>query len=597
MKKFNHGYPVIIGFFLTLLLIPISVMCFEKPDQDLDIKPLQISPECTIDLLRKKVPSVTRQVHEDYRKSIVTPGTNQEQLVKIAFSAMPEFVCKAVNKVVFVSKRNGDAAAFVQKKYPDLVIIIVPEDAARSDNFPTEDRLAFRGEDQDITDIYRQNSEPAERERKLKDYVEERLNKVWSKAIKTIIHEATHSAGYLLESLKEDYIADTYCEGISIPGIDTLIGKSIPDVWIPNTTNEGKKIRDKTGLQEGLYKEWCRMNKAFVEAKLSTDYDSGIKPDDTAPPIKGFFSRYGQQDHAEDMAEIASLIQFSNFIATGGLTIGNLQHLDSDAFNVLAETNATWIVEWSDFANVRLTHEYFNVCKEDLQGITENGVSPDFAAIYTKMNFLRDLGFITEEAYKTCIGDGKIGLQGSDMVTRNGFHRIDGDNEYRHDIDKIGHTIVHPDRDEKLFIIIGKGDLKDGNKTYKMDMWLRFNKTNGTNLPRGIYKLNWLWSPNDSRPCPPLFSSSDSPWTFYVNVEKAPSKSFCAVAGQILVTRSSKNFIEAGMIIQKVLKRVGGPPVQLPSARVVGGIPITSLAKGQIIPEVPNFRVYIRWER
>ena len=80
-----------------------------------------------------------------------------------------------------------------------------------------------------------------------------------------------------------------------------------------------------------------------------------------------------------------------------------------------------------------------------------------------------------------------------------------------------------------------------------------------------------------------------------MNVEGAPSKSFCTVVGQILVTRASKNLIEATMIINKVLKRVGGPPVQLPSVGVEGGLP--GLAAGTIIPEMPNFRVYIRWVR
>ncbi|NNE98566.1 MAG: hypothetical protein HKN25_06055 [Pyrinomonadaceae bacterium] len=609
MKKFNHAFPVFAVFFLITLILPISVLCFQDQDEDLFIKFLRISPVCTVDLLRKKAPFVTSKVPEGYRESVITPGANQEQLLRLAFSAVPEFVCKSVNKVVFVSKRNGDAAAFVRSKYPDLVIVVAPEDTTRSDNFPTEDRLAFSGEDEEITRIYRQNSDPVARKSVVKELVENRLEMVWSRAIKTIIHEATHSATNLLEKSKTEDPNEYYCSSYeSNPfsrGFKVRDADYYPDFWDAGARSEAGRIVEQTGLQEGLYNEWCRMQKKFVEMKLSLDYDSDTKSDETALPMKGFFSKYGQRNPAEDIAEIASLIQFNHYRAQGALTVGDLPHLDSSVFSKLEEENAAWIVNWSDFANIELSHDYFNVCKEDMQTTTKIGISPDFVAIYTKMNFLRDLGFITEEAYKTCIGDGKIGLQNGGKET-NGFHRLNyetGEWKYRHNIDKIGYTIVNPDNgdsDPGLFIIIGSGILNAENgKKYNMSMWLRFNKTNGKNLPRGIYKLDWDWesllSGVTRRPCPPLFSSTDSPWTFYANVEKAPSRSFCAVNGQILVTRSSKDLIEATMIVNKVLKRVGGPPVQLPSLRVRGGI--AGLAAGTVIPEVPNFRVYIRWKR
>lgn len=599
MKYSNHAYAICTGFLFALILLPTSVMCFQDPDDDLAIKFLRISPGCEIELLRKKVPLVTRNVPESYRDAIVTPGPNQEQLIREAFRTMPEFVCKAVNKVVFVNR--GSANARVDAKYPDLVIV----------SFPTEDRLAFSNEGPKLIEIFSANSGPA-RESKLREYIKERLGDVWPSSIKTLIHEATHSAVNLLEKSKTEEPSENHCSSYEKnfvsralsgdPGFVVHDTDYYPDLWDSGAKSDAKKIIEKTGLQEGLFNEWCRMQKRFAEANLSLDYyleKRGI--DDDALPMKGFFSEYGQQDPAEEIAEIVSLIQF-NHIQTqpqlGIKVVGDIENLDPGAFEELKNANAAWDFSWSDFSNVELKYEYFNVCKEDFQRTTKNSVSPDLAATYTKMNFVRDLGFVSEEAYKSCIGDGKIGLQGSDEASRNGFHRLEyesGEYMYRHDIDKIGHTIVHPDKDEKLFIVIGKGVLNDDGKQYNMDMWLRFNKTNGTNLPRGIYKLNWLWSPTDSRPCPPLFSSSDSPWTFYVNVENAPSKSFCAVIGQILVTRSSKDLIEATMIINKVLKRVGGPPVQLPTIPVVGGL--VGLASGQLVPEVPNFRVYIRWER
>jgi len=556
---------------------------------------VQVSAGCNITVYKRGDSDLTDEERfpDAYKDSVVSPGPNQMQLLHMAFEGLPEIVCKAVNRVAFVGKKNGKARAWVGSRYPDLLMVVAPEAPGgdERDYFATEDRLMLKGESLQMVD-------PTTNEQMPVSAVLKSKLEVWSQVIKTIMHEAMHSATNLLESGKAK-AEENHCSSYEKTFVEAALDNSwgfknrdadyYPDAWQAGANSAAEASRDRTGLQEGLYNEWCRIQKAFVNAQMSVNYDLEIQANNpTDVPESGFFSKYGQDDPAEDIAEIASLIQFSQYQGQRNLIVSNLTHLD------ISEG------EWLRYSDVDFSHNYYNVCKERLQTTRQIGVPPKLAAIYTKMNLLLDLGFITEDAYKACIGAGKIGLQNGGK-TSTGFHRLNyqtGEWMYRHDIDNIGHTIVHPDSDERLFIIIGNGTLNDNDgKQYNMQMQLRFNRTNGLNLPRGIYPLNWLWSPADARPCPPLFSSSDSPWTFFVNVEKAPSKSFCAVTGQILVTRASKNLIEAGMVVQKILKRVGGPPVQLPSAPALGGVPLASLATGTVVPEVPNFRVYIRWER
>jgi len=592
MKSSSQSYLSPARRFLLLILLPAWVVT--PPTLHAD-QTTQVSAGCSINVYKAGDSDLTDDelFPDAYKNSVVSPGQNQMQLLRMAFEGLPEFACKAVNRVAFVKKKNGQARAWVASQYPDLLMVGAPDaqGGEEGDYFATENRLMLRGESLQMVNPDNNEQMPVSAVLKLK-------LEVWSQVIKTIMHEAMHSATNILENKKaeaEDNHCSSYEKNFVVAAYDGSWGFKnrdadyYPDVWGADANSDAEKSIEKTGLQEGLYNEWCRMQKAFVDAKRSVSYDLEIQANNpTDIPEDGFFSKYGQEDPAEDIAEIASLIQFNHYQSQGHLTVGNLTHLD------ISEG------EWQRYSDVDFSHNYYNVCKAKIQTTQKVGVPMDLMATYTKMNLLLDLGFITEDAYKACIGAGKLGLQNGGKET-TGFHRLDyetGEWIYRHDIDKLGHTIVHPDRDEKLFIIIGKGTLKDNDgKQYNMQMQLRFNRTNASNLPRGIYLLNWLWSPTDPQPCPPLFSSSDSSWTFFVDVENAPSKSFCTVAGQILVTRSSKNFIEAGMVIQKILKRVGGPPVQLPSAPVLGGVPLASLATGTVVPEVPNFRVYIRWER
>jgi hypothetical protein len=494
----------------------------------------------------------------------------------------PPFVRRAVTSVRF-EVIVDDALAKVTRVEPSTLIV-------DSDSL-SERRLALSGRSITYDDPTTVDVETPEMNLK-------KNLTIWLDGMKTMIHESMHAATYLLENSTKGDPINTRCR---VAYLNILTDEDyIPDRWDAPATRAAEENIEKMGLQEGFIGEWCRMHKQFVEAKLSEEYDPALTVDNpTARPLKGFISEYGRADPYEEIAEIASLIQFNHHNSLDPLTVIDLPHLDP---NIVVEADRR------RYGHVEITRDYHNVCKEQLQTTQKLGLK-DLAALYTKINLLLDLGFITKDAYNTCIGTGKVGLENGGKVT-TGFHVLDfetGAFKHSYELTNIGHAPVSSGSDERSFILIGKGSIEDGGKVNNMDMWLRFNKTitneseKKYNLPRGIYKLDWNWQlfPGQAKvtPCPPLFSETDAPLTFYVNVEDAPSRSFCTVIGQILVTRSSKDFFEATLYAHKVLKRVGGSPVQLPSPMAVAGIPVPFLAGGVLIPEVRNFRVYIRWRR
>lgn len=592
------------GIFLVIVALPASVTCLPGPEAAVTEIPIRVSATCSVSALTANSPErLNEETFPDkYKYSIVENyGPNQIQLVKEALGAVPDVICKAVKRIAFVTKEyetdegvvKPDVLGFVDDRIPDLMIVIAPEIPGQKEYYPTENNLQlgdglFREYELDENGNSTGVLLPAE------ESLQKKLI-VWKRSMKSIMHEGYHNATHLLESVKTIEPDENHCSEYyrSVRDSDHYQENQ----WGSGVKENGKNLVKNLGLEEGFKIEWCRLHNNFVKANLSEHYNPDLpEKKATNPGGLGFLSEYSQKSPSEDIAEVGAWIQLNDFESRRDLTVGDLPHLNiTDA-------------QKQRFANVKLYYDYYNFCKSRQDRIQQFGLPPNLAAIFTKINFLRDLGFISEQAYESCLNGGKIGLT-RDLRISNGFHRLEyesGEWMYRHDIDKLGHTIVDPfatERnstwDQKLFIIIGKGILNDDGKQYNMEMQLRFNKTNGTNLPRGIYKLDWDWEsllPGVTRrPCPPIFSSSESEWTFFVNVEKAPSKSFCTVVGQILVLRSSKDFIEATMIINKVLKRVGGPPVQLPSLRIEGGI--AGLAAGTVVPEVPNFRVYIRWKR
>lgn len=609
MQSCNHTYAIFTSFFLIFIVLLISVMCDPVLGATETLRTIRVSADCSTVKVHSRGDPVSKdpkKFPEKYRSSIISPGNNQIQLLQIAFGQLPPFVCKAVNRAAFVEKEyedeNGnpqqDVLAFVSDRYPDLIVVMAPEikldpnkpldpENREKNYYPTEYNLQLRD------GLFREYKEDGEMVPAAESLRKNLI--VWKKTIKTILHEANHSAIHLLESSKNKP-RNNYCSSYYdwVRGTDFFKDNG----WTAGAKNEAKSLIKKTGLEEGFLNEWCRLHNNFVEANMSEHYNPGLRSMKvTNPGPLGFLSEYSQKSPSEDIAEMAALIQLNNYETRGDLTVGDLHYLNIED------------AQKQRYSDVKLYFDYYNYCQRRFQTTQSKGVPPNLAAAYTKMNLLLDLGLITEDAFQACIGTGKVGLENGGKETK-GFHVLDfetGAFKHSYELTNIGHAPVSSESDDRSFILVGKGTIEDGGKQRNLDFWLRFNTTRTNesekiyNLPRGIYKLDWDWQlfPGQAKvsPCPPLFSETDAPFTFYVNSEDAPSRSFCTVNGQILVTRSSKDFFEATLYVHKVLKRVGGSAVQLPSPFAVAGIPVPFLAGGVLVPEVPNFRVYIRWER
>ncbi|MDX1409450.1 MAG: hypothetical protein R3330_14985, partial [Saprospiraceae bacterium] len=156
MKCSGHSCPANVRRLLLLALLPVSVLTLPALHAG---QTVQLSNVCSINVYESSDSDLTdeEKFPEDYKNSVISPGPNQLQLLQLAFAGLPEFACKAVNRVAFVKKKKGKARAWVGSKFPDLLMVVAPDeqeaDAVNGlDYFPTEDRLMLRGESLQMVD-------------------------------------------------------------------------------------------------------------------------------------------------------------------------------------------------------------------------------------------------------------------------------------------------------------------------------------------------------------------------------------------------------------------------------------------------------------
>ena len=195
--------------------------------------------------------------------------------------------------------------------------------------------------------------------------------------IQRFIHESTHNAIRLIQSQQK---ADPYR-----PRQD----RADPSLWPADTQQLAKKVVKDNRLDSGVIREWQRMHDAFVEAGMARAYlDKRWKQNDgaNAPYLAeaGWMSAYGGEQAIEDIAEMTS-----------------------------------WAII-RDAAN----NPEDKAC-QFMNSQTGASIDGHTAAVFTKLGFVRTLGFISEEHYKSCVGNLKIDASGE------GFHSFKDGNPDR----------------------------------------------------------------------------------------------------------------------------------------------------------------------
>lgn len=463
----------------------------------------QASTDCT------DVHFITRgeasKLPEPYGFSVVDPKPSQKLAAKLAMSALPELLCKAVEGIAFVDTMLPKGAkAMVSSKAPDLVIVCAKP------GFASESDLNVK-----FTSFTSMPTSPANRmtpEERSKAKLAADL-RAWSRTIQAITHESGHNATYLIDSITDAH--------------------TVKDVWDPDAVAAAKEAIQRTRIKAGLAEEWGKLNGRFEEVDLAGDYDGSRLQDASAPAPKGFMTVYAGHDVLEDIAETESWMSFKLF--QENFTLGDITTLDLGVY-----------------PDLKPQFEYRTAC-EDLQKANSQGIPGGLAAIYTKMNFIVDLGFATQEAFDHCIGNGKVGLKRLQRGTGLGFQVFDGENwNIINEYDKQVTYVREADK-----IKIGaRNVIKKNGKEYPAILGLEIAIDPGS-MPRGVYKISKcnkfpLYVTDRVRP------ASDAMFT--LDVAGVRSNSFCAYNALVLVSRATRRRMEGAVVLQKLVK-FSAPPV------------------------------------
>jgi hypothetical protein len=529
-----------------------------------DFKFPELKTECShIRIIDGTDNTLKEKVHPDYRDLLQTPKPYQRKLVILALNELPEFVCKSVAGIAFynpIGTEHEKKSPSVKTEFPDVINLNVAIQAiwAEGSIMPVEE---FYPRDQFFYQL--------------------RVNyDSWPDAMATVIHEAGHCATLLLESQTEQKNGEIV--EVPTPWPEELLARARKIIENLSYSPHGlAKKGDAVGLQRSLLGEWKRVHNSFADERLAEKYADDERPSDrTLPSGKGFLSYYAHRNVVEDITESLSVFTINNSTITSGKYADELIYHGAkgtkNAEGVKSEPElVTPFYHRDTYRAVTPTMQNWQVPCGAMQNRQEVGVPQDWAAIYTKMMFLIDLGLIDQEMYDKCAGfNDRPKLRPNYDKTENGWHRV-GDVPYSHN--KIYPGFPTDTSKPQIFTILGEGVLKtDDGKSYDQVMKLLFLSTKKPALPRGLYRFGFgpLQSCLKAAPFFRVLSTNEHA-AFELEVAEARSKGFCATDGYVWVARSSMYFIEAKMVINKAVKHVGLFP----------------------IPEVPNIVAYIRWRR
>lgn len=304
-------------------------------------------------------------------------------------------------------------------------------------------------------------------------------------------------------------------------GVDALItaqgarpGDFAGDWIMPGRTMASETV-ERVRIEKGLRDEWERVHESFRRQGWASDYQSGEAAKEAVSGWSpqqitdgGFMSPYGATSVWDDIAEGVSYTYVS------------------DAFRKRG---------WGP----SLAKDY--ACQE-MRDHGEKGLPSRFAAIYTKLMFLKDLGLIAEEDLAECIGD-RVGLDLSD----GGFHFWHDGNKVRSFDRNVTARMGTNSDGAWMFVMTGEGEASFDQEMYPAKLTLQLPVATPDTpeylvpWPRGVYPLQLLGGPN-----------------VRVDLDGAPAGSFAVKDGFVLVAEASNDRI-AGSIFITVAMRLWAP--------------------------------------
>lgn len=318
---------------------------------------------------------------------------------------------------------------------------------------------------------------------------------------RTITHEAGHNAETLLT-----------VEG-SDPG-------SYSGWWgFPPRTMANKTIEN-VRLEKGLPAEWLRLHESFVDHDWAVGYGSfpedPTHPGDISRQISdgGFMSHYGSQAWWDDIAEFVAHAYLSGPITDAYREHGQLNMREDSG------------------------------CQE-MQGYGEKNLPARFAAVYTKLRFIQDLGLVDPDDVRACMG-ASLGLPDDGQ----GFHFYQGTMKMRSFENQMKAGIGTKQSGVRVFEMEGSGEANFADKSYptklrlRLNLGGRFDDLQEVSWPRGVYELGLLGDNN-----------------VLLRLDGAKAGNFDAMDGFVLVAEASNDRIAGSIVLQRVMRLQAPLPV------------------------------------
>jgi len=328
-------------------------------------------------------------------------------------------------------------------------------------------------------------------------------------AIQRMIHESTHCAVRMLQSQQK------------ASPVGTLQERPDEDLWPESTRQMAREIIKKNRIDMGILREWQRMHEAFVAAGMAKPYWGDEWPihanNMTSAEIAaaGFTTAYGGEKPMEDIAEMTS-----------------------------------WAIVRNQPENPQ------DMACRIMNRRTGSSIIQDDAAIFTKLGFIQTLGFITEEAYKSCVGSLRIEASGQ------GYHSYkDGNFDRSYSGDMRGNLGRSEENGPIIFSISAEGSVDTSNDNVPVTMTLGLNVTahivdlsNGSNpyghvtvedasFARGVYFVGFRHNKYNR-----LQITDRNEGKLIVDVGQ----------GVALVSRASLDGIEGSIAVQRIFNYSGG---------------------------------------
>ncbi len=290
---------------------------------------------------------------------VVEPGPLQEHVVRDGSRLLSPFLCQAVTRVAFVDRLADGEKGWVLGGKPDLISLSSSPSTFQEANLDRRQRPQIAAN-------------------------------VRAEAIATLVHEAAHSAAFLLQA--HDGVDDA-------PDLRSELSDLLfaDNDWSDAAHAAARDAISRTRLMKGFVEEWQRIHDSFVKAGLSNPYHGQGQARMSAEQIlrMGVTSAYGGRNADEDIAEMTAAALASSAY-------------DAEGVNAAAEDLA---------------------CRA-MRSQPGPAIPDQLAAVFTKVGLLESLGLIGADDYEACVGNLAIRGSGSGFFTLEEgqqIHRYAGD--------------------------------------------------------------------------------------------------------------------------------------------------------------------------